>query len=278
MNKTGHLAVSLFFFLIFYPANLYPQKMEDIVTDRPDQTESAGIVPKGFVQIEAGVSGERAWKIDFNSPIGSGTSELYNYEYPALLFRFGLEKGAELRFGLSYLGDVFSQQYSYESEPSFEETRRGMSSFTIGAKFKLFEEKKALPETAFLIHVSVPFSGNRIFQPEYIGTDFRFAMAHSLSRRFSLSYNLGGEWDGDSPQATGIYTLSLGISLINNLSMFVESYGFLTQKQSPDHRIDGGFTYLFLPNLQADISGGLGITDKSPDYFIGAGLSVRLPH
>ena len=71
--------------------------------------------------------------------------------------------------------------------------------------------------------------------------------------------------------------MSLGVSLIKKLSMFVESYGFLTQDETPDHRLDGGFTYLFSKNIQADLSGGIGISDKSPDFFIGAGLSVRLP-
>jgi hypothetical protein len=38
-----------------------------------------------------------------------------------------------------------------------------------------------------------------------------------------------------------------------------------------------GATYLMTPNLQMDAHGGVGLTDTAPDYFLGVGISVRLP-
>lgn len=44
-----------------------------------------------------------------------------------------------------------------------------------------------------------------------------------------------------------------------------------------DLRADFGFTYLVRPNLQLDLSSGLGFSKISPDFFISTGLSWRIP-
>jgi hypothetical protein len=61
------------------------------------------------------------------------------------------------------------------------------------------------------------------------------------------------------------------------VTILVESFGFLESGRQPDNRFNGGFTYLFTKNVQADISGGLGLSTYPPDYFIGGGLSIRFP-
>ena len=41
--------------------------------------------------------------------------------------------------------------------------------------------------------------------------------------------------------------------------------------------LDAGIGYLPAGNIQLDLSGGVGITDNAPDYFVAAGICVRLP-
>jgi hypothetical protein len=41
--------------------------------------------------------------------------------------------------------------------------------------------------------------------------------------------------------------------------------------------MDAGIAYLVSQNFQLDISGGIGITDISPDFFLEIGFSWRLP-
>jgi outer membrane putative beta-barrel porin/alpha-amylase len=59
------------------------------------------------------------------------------------------------------------------------------------------------------------------------------------------------------------------------LSCFVELYGYLPEFGSPDHRFDAGFTFLITNMFQLDLSGGLGLSEISPDYFISTGFSVK---
>jgi hypothetical protein len=32
-----------------------------------------------------------------------------------------------------------------------------------------------------------------------------------------------------------------------------------------------------MPNLQLDLSAGLALNERAPDYYLGAGVSMRLP-
>jgi len=97
-----------------------------------------------------------------------------------------------------------------------------------------------------------------------------------LSDRWSLSYNLGAKWNGESPEAIFLYTLSLGYSFTNKFAAFLESYSFFPEETKADNRFDGGFTYKITPVIQFDVSGGMGLSDNAPDYFLSTGASVRM--
>lgn len=256
-----NLFVLFLFSTILFAQNLFPQA-GDISTDRPDQSESPYLVEKGYFQIEAGITAESDEPVnDFKINVLSA---------PSFLFRYGAAKNFELRARIENIS-------SKTTILNTSSTENGLGPLMAGAKIGLFKEKGSAPETALLLSVTFPFKENSLFQSDYIGAEFRFAMSNSLSNRVSLSYNIGAEFGAGSPGATGIYTAAIGASLLKQLSIFAELYGFLPQKTSPDHRFDAGLTYLVLKNVQIDASFGFGISKKSPDFFIGGGVSVRLP-
>jgi len=69
--------------------------------------------------------------------------------------------------------------------------------------------------------------------------------------------------------------LTIARDLGNGLGSFAELYGFFPEHSDWDHRFDAGLTYLVNRNIQLDASGGFGITENAPDYFISAGVSFR---
>ncbi len=255
------LLVLILFSAIFISQNSFSQ-VEDISTDRPDQSESPYLMKKGYFQIEAGVISEN------DEP--EKDIKTNGLSAPTVLLRYGIAKNVELRAGIEH-------QSSKTTFPGGSATTSGLGPIMAGTKISLFSEKGSMPETALLLSVSIPFKDNSAFQSDYIGTEFRFAMTNNLSKRFSLSYNVGGEFGAGAPGATGLYTIALGAGLVNKLSGFVELYGFMPQKFSPDHRFDAGLTYLVLKNVQVDAAFGLGISERSPNFFVGGGVSVRLP-
>lgn len=241
---------------------------ETIITDRPDQTEAPQLTPPGWFQIEAGIQSE----FDYDKPSkvrSQGT--LFN----TTLWKYGLTRQFEFRLITEYAKDKFTFQNEGGADTSI--TEKGFNPISIGSKIFIHEgDGWLVPSVSLITHLTLPYIGAKGYRPHYVIPRFRFLFAHSLNDRFTFSYNLGAEWEDGASNATGIYTASLGISLADRLSMFVEAYGFLRENTAADNRLDGGFTFLINNDIQLDCSGGVGISEISPDYFISGGLSIRL--
>lgn len=268
------ITVLLSLILLFGKAS-FSQETGDIITDRPDQSESAVTMSKGFIQVELGGTYEYD-KISSGDPLVL-TTDFRTVSAPSFLIRYGLAKKIELRLSGEFISQKTSQSLQTITQSSESSTVNGIAPLVVGAKFRLFDERNSRPEAAILASLSIPVFDNA-FKTQHLGAEVRLALANTLTEKLGVSYNIGAEWDGeDNTNPTGLYTLAFGLGINNNLSAFAEVYGFLRNGSEPDHRLDGGFTYLLAKNVQADISGGIGITETAPDFFIGAGVSFRLP-
>jgi hypothetical protein len=167
-----------------------------------------------------------------------------------------------------------NEHFSYNDSTSFA---HGFAPLYAGFKIQITREKRALPEIALLSALVLPFTAAESQRPSHTGVNLRLSVSHTLSEIFSLGYNLGVIWDGDTPVPSYYYSVALGISITQKLGAFAEGFGFLPEKGRASHLLDGGITYLVLPNLQLDVSGGIGLTEESPDYFLNCGLCLRLP-
>jgi hypothetical protein len=245
-------------FVMTYAASAQTEKPE-IVTDRPDQTEAPSLVPAGGLQVETGVILEK----DHDGDV-TATNTTYN----TTLIKYGINEHIELRFISEFLGESVKQSENELAKAT------GFSPLALGVKIKIAEEKGFWPQAAFIGHINLK-TGAEAFAPSYTAADFRFTFAHTLSDRFSLSYNLGAEWDGETPDATFLYTLSLGYVISDRAGFFIEGYSFFPENAKADNRIDAGLTYKFTPVVQWDISAGLGLSDNAPDYFLSTGISFR---
>jgi len=283
MKRWCHNSCSLIFLfgllLMSSPNAETQEEPAELVTDRPDQTESPVVVPPGSVQIETGASytGDEEDSVD----------------YLGTLLRVGLTRRLELRLATAGWNQVLNEDES----PNFGDAE-------LGAKLRLWDENGWRPEVALLLSTSIPI-GSDATSTNSPDPAFRFSFAHMLTERLSLGYNVGMAWEttqGDptryirlsttAPQFSILereapehtlakleYTASLGIGITDRLGAFVEVYGDTPLNAHSDtaHALDGGFTYLLRPNVQLDISGGVGLNDAADDWFVGAGLSFRLP-
>ncbi len=235
----------------------------ELITDRPDQTESSSTVPKHSLQVETGLLLEN----DANDLFTTRS-----FTYNTTLLRFGLLENFELRAGMDYF-----RESTTLNNTSLSSTISGISPLYTGFKTKIAEEKGWTPEVAFLGGLVLPFTANEDRRPNYTAANIRFSFSHTLSDRLSLGYNLGAEWDGDSPIPGYFYSVALGIGITGSLGVFAESYGLIPEAGPAEHLVDAGLTYLLLPNLQLDVSGGLGLNDAAIRNFVSFGLSWRIP-
>ena len=236
----------------FFSVLVKAQNLPSIQTDRPDQTECPFIVPLNYFQFENGFVYQK---------INNDSNEIV---VPNVLTRFGINEHFELRLITEYeVNNDFNQKIS------------GINPVLIGFKTRLLEEKGIVPTTSFITHLAIPQLASTNYKTQFYAPEFRFTMQHSISEKQSLTYNLGAEWNGETPEPTFVYTLTTGYSFTEKVSGYVELYGFIPQLEKPDHRFNAGVSYLFNPNHQLDVSGGFGLSKKSPDFYVSLGYSFR---
>ena len=235
----------------------------EMVTDRPDATESSRVVPKGTIQVETGGFYESYKDMGVKSE---------TWVYNTSLLRYGLLDNLELRLGW----DV-SESIVKGNNRTISAGKTTISPLLFGVKLGITEEENGMPEIAFIGHLQLPFTASKAIRPETTGVDFRFALSHTLNEKSSIAYNLGAQWADDSPEMAYVYTVAYGYSLSGKIAAFVELYGDLPENSNANHLWDAGVTYLLKPNLQLDASFGTSITEGQ-DILLSAGLSFRLPN
>ena len=226
------------------------------VTDRPDQTESAAVVPRGLLQVETGYLFARDGDVD-------------GYAVPGTLFRIGLGGRLELRIG--HVGIVGGAG------------RYGAGDSELGAKINLIARADGWrPELALLGGLSLP-TGDHGFSSDGVDPSFLVAFAHELRPRLSLGYNVGAAWESSADRlnrdAFLMYSLVLGVRLTDRLGTFLELFGDrqTTGTSATSASVDGGLTWLVTDIVQVDVSVGRGLWGPADDVFVGTGLSFRLP-
>lgn len=232
-------------------------QLQPIDTDRPDQTESAFLVPKKWLQFEAGFNFQK--------------SDHREKEYltPTLLSKYGASKAVELRLITTL------KTRSHIEIPFGTINETGLDVVEIGSKISLWEEKSLLPKTSFIFHVGIPAFSSGKYTPDKAAPNFRFTMQHSLSHSASLGYNLGCEWDGFSNNPAYIYTLTLGYTIGEKWYTYIEGFGGVKKQLLPEHNVDGGVAYFITDDIKTDLSSGIGIAGAAPQWYIAFGVSVR---
>ncbi|WP_435578157.1 transporter [Gilvibacter sp.] len=256
--------ITIVFTLLLSVTSIYAQDdpgLGPLITDRPDATESPNTVPVGFVQFETGAFFTREENSGFTTE-----STTFN----TMLVRYGILDNMELRLGWNFTETRFSL-----NDMELDDVLSGLDPLLLGAKVAIAQENGLLPDIGLIGHVFLPFTAGRDYKPEYTGVDFRFSFGHTLSDRSSLSYNLGAQWGGDSPEAEYVYTIAYGYAITDAFGAYVELYGELPEDSGPNHLWDAGFTYLVNDDLQLDATIGSGIRSDQ-ELLISAGLSYRL--
>ncbi len=226
---------------------------QEIVTDRPDQTESSTTIPANSFQIEAGIlSG------------GDETEKLWLA--PTILFRYGITKGVELRL---------VEQLTGVRDKAASADHFGLSDVEVGAKFQLLKQENVNSEIAFISHLLIP-TGPAELSNSRFGSINKFALSHSLNKRIGVGYNLGYNYLG-ADNGTLTWSLAFGADLSEKLGLYLETYGEAVDFAEWYHNFDTGITWLIRENLQLDISYGTGLNQVMNYFSLGCSWNLMLP-
>ena len=211
---------------------------QEIITDRPDQTESSSTIQKGNLQIESGLL------LEF---LGEDIScSERNILSPTTLIRYGLLDFAELR--------IVSQ---IESVKNNSTSATGISDLEIGTKLQLLKKEKSLLEIALLSHIIIP-TGSKEVSSNTTGSINKLCVSHRSNTNISIAYNLGYNYFG-SGKGNPTYSFVLGSAINDKASVYLEPYGELIEFEDNVISINSGITYLMKDNFQLDLSFGTGI-------------------
>lgn len=228
-------------------------------TDRPDETESASVVPVKTLQFETGLYFEKDQQ---------NQDKLRMMQYPVVLMRLGILKWLEFRVQGAY------QKYAVESEAVSTKTV-GFAPLTLGAKTAVCQEQGIRPQAAVMLMIDMPI-GSKAFKPSEPEAELRLMFKNTLTEKFDLNYNLVHRWEDGS--TTKGYAVSVGAAISNRITLYAEVFGNKYRHEKATHSLDAGVLFLILPTLQIDFAAGKALNAVAPDYFISTGLSVRLPN
>lgn len=223
----------------------------ELITDRPDFTESSSAVAPGHVQLEMGAE-------------YSSTPEGHSLSLPLLLVRVGVVENLELRLGVPSLLLDFTDR-----------AHAGAGGVELGGKvvFPIGE----MAAVGLMPFVAIPITPGD-FSGDGVTAGGRFVWAVDATDWLAISGNLGammhglGGVDADL-ESELLASLSLGFGLTDRLGIFLEGFASFFLEGDPVPSIDGGFTFLVTPTIQLDAYAGWSYDDGSQGF---GGLGVSL--
>jgi Putative MetA-pathway of phenol degradation len=260
LNILKFIFSELIFFLFIYSIVIAQTKdSTPFVPDRPGFATPPDIITRNIFEVEEGIQYENST---------DGIMRNQNLLFSSLLLRYGLAENAELRIQTDY---AYNKKDSVTSSVVY-----GLNPMTIGTKVKLVEQQKVVPNFSLLFNLTLPFIGKNEFRPENVAPSFYLLMSNDLSETVNLCYNYGMIWDGSSPIPTHFFAVCLGVNLNNELSTFIESYGFSNQPTKPEFYIDAGLAYLITDHLQIDLTAAGYLNSFKDYYLINIGLAWEI--
>lgn len=234
-----------------------PQPVPELITDRPDFTESAASVPDGFVQVEFGA--EFA-----NDEAGQALS------LPLALVRWGLGGGFELRFGIPSLLATWPAD---DVEVGVSQTDLG--TLELGAKYVYkLSEAAAI---GVIPYVAVPLKGDQ-YDSLGVALGAKLVWAVDATDWLSVGGNFGLAFIGLGAQTEDreySASLAFGFATTDSLGLFLEVFTEFAETFSDEAPVfvDGGLTFLASERFQADVYVGMDLRHAPEAVFAGLGGS-----
>ncbi len=231
-----------------------------LATDRPGFLFSSLTAGRGVVQAELGLPA-----VTLYDGSDTRTTSLVG------LLRVGVGDDFELRLG----GPVYNEIRVEAGGRSRSE--RGYGDLELGLKWHAIDNEGARPSFALIPSVILPVGedGFSVEDPVYqLNTATEWTLADGWGVGLLAGFLRGEAGDGHYLQQT--YGALLGRT-VGSWSPYVEVAHVRTDLDgaSDSSFLGGGVKYLVSNDVQVDVNFDRGLTDESPDWLAGLGLSIR---
>jgi hypothetical protein len=230
----------------------HPSHPPEIVTDRPDITESSIVVPKASLQAENGAT----WADDH----GQRT-----FDASETLLRLGVASRTELRFGApNYLYGMTSR------------TPSGFADLSVGVKQQL----GPLPggfELSVMIAVRFPTGATRTSSHGF-DPDVKFPWSKELRDGWSIGGMQSVFWNTEDRRRNVTWEPIFYVEkqITKPWEVFVEYASDYAQHRGSRQIAHFGAAFKITPLQQVDFHFGFGMSHATPERFFGVGYSFRV--
>jgi hypothetical protein len=227
----------------------------EIVTDRPDITESGIVVPKGSLQAENGLT--------LTSDHGQRTLDLSE-----TLLRLGVGSRTELR--------LMIPNYSYGvggRNPAF-----GFGDVAVGVKKQLGPLLNGF-DLSVIAALSLPTGADRI-SSHSVDPFLKLPWSRDLKGRWSVGGMFSMFWNTDEGRRNFTWepTFYVERQITSPLDLFIEYAGDYPQRGGARQVMHIGGAYKVTPKQQVDLHFGAGLSPGAPKRFFAVGYSFRFDH
>jgi Putative MetA-pathway of phenol degradation len=229
-----------------------PPHPPEIVTDRPDITEAAIVVPKGSLQFENGL----AWTIDH----GRNTFDLTQ-----TLVRIGITRRTELRAGVPDFLAVWELDHQH-----------GFGDVSAGVKRQLGPLPGRI-DLAVIAGISFP-TGAEAQSSHGYDPFVKFPWSRELAGGWSVGGMFSGFWYTQDHRRRFYWepAIYLEREITTAWEAFAEYAGDFPTHTGARHVLHLGTAYKVTPVHQLDFHIGFGLNSNTPERFIAAGYSFRV--
>jgi hypothetical protein len=241
----------VYFGTISAKADSCPSIKDEIITDRPDITNSSVVVPSGSLQIENGVS----FSMRNGDQVIDGTNTR---------LRYGIANCLEFLVDTpTYFANVRSPQNS------------GFSDVAPALKWQISPVPGQVDLSA-VFGVALPTGTANVAGPgaqPYL----QFPWSWELRGGWGLSGMFTEFFRPSDPSSKRITETTFVIEkkVTERASLFVEYVGDYPESGNPAQLLNSGGLYRLSPNQQLDFHVALGLNHNAPSYIVGVGYSVR---
>ncbi len=236
---------------------------EEMITDRPDMTESPNTVKPGTIQIESGAMLEMYTvnidKLDVNAEVMS---------LPSTLFRVGVFSFMELRLASAYSKTTFDMAVDDIETKHF-------SAYDVSLKFNILDGGF---DFGILTGCKLQ-NANLGGETEQPHPYFIFAAAHGITDKWSMGYNAGilyGVHDLEVDDFNkAFWSVSSNFVINDKVGAFVELYYELARHFNYNLIYDNGITYKVSENVQLDFSLGTSFLERYNFYSCGISWLIK---
>lgn len=262
MSRTKVLICSLYLLACLGAASA--SAADEIVTDRPDVSESSEVVGAGRFQIETSVASQQRDVGGLRQRVAST---------PTLL-RWGVAKDWELR--LESDGAMRLSQAGVAGHST------GAADISLGVKWHSqdADDDDGVPSVAWLLHADLP-TGSAAFKGPGLRPSLRMVAEWELPGEWELGVMPGvfsARDDDGQRYLGGILALTLGRRFSPQWRGYVEVAAeqlAATRHGGNDISADAGLAWLLTPDLQLDASIAHGLTRLAAAKAWSLGLSLR---